>query len=226
MYIYILKNTANDKQYVGQSVNYPLHPTYGRVIRHLGLNAPRCRAIHNAIKKHGASVFEVEILHYPYCNQITLNSLEQAFIKNLNTLTPNGYNLKSGGSQNGKHSEESKQLMSENSKGKPGHNKGKKLSAEYRRNISKNHGMRGRDPWNKGKKGVYSKETIAKMSAARKGKTSWNKGKSWSKEMKRKLSENNGMKGKKHTSETKSKMSASHKKRNRSKSNPNQLTLF
>lgn len=85
---------------------------------------------------------------------------------------------------------------------------GMKHSEEARRNISIGH--LGQKSWNKGKSGIYSKETLLKMSLSRKGKPAWNKGKKLSKEHAEKARVANL--GKKHSEETKKKMSETQKK--------------
>jgi len=64
---------------------------------------------------------------------------------------------------------------------------------------------RGHIPWNKGKKGICSKETLLKMSKSHKGRVSGKKGISCSEKTKILLSI--AHKGKKHTEETKRKIS-------------------
>ncbi len=75
--------------------------------------------------------------------------------------------------------------------------------------------MYGKDPWNKGKKGIYSKETIEKIRNSLKGNTR-RLGKKHSKETRQKISDASKgrvpwIKGKKHSKETIQKLSISHK---------------
>jgi len=93
-----------------------------------------------------------------------------------------------------KHTEETKQKISENRKGIDAWNKGKtgcysekvirQMSIRNKKeNLSKEQLKRrseqskGRTPWNKGKSGIYSEETLKKMSENSKGQVAWNKGK-------------------------------------------------
>lgn len=69
----------------------------------------RCLALHSAINKYGSEKFKVEQIDIA-CNQFEADYKEAMWIKQLNTLSPNGYNLKDGGSH-GKHSEEVKLKM-------------------------------------------------------------------------------------------------------------------
>ena len=89
MYIYKTTNTINGKLYIGQ------HKTnFNRTGRYIGSGT----LLTKAIKKYGKANFTCEILCYAD-NIDTLNTLEIFWIKELNTLSPNGYNLSPGGNQ-------------------------------------------------------------------------------------------------------------------------------
>lgn len=105
MRIYLIVNNINGKMYVGQTTQ----SLEARWKQHQ--LEPRCTAIHNAIKKYGPHSFDMfEIATAESISQ--LNELEEALISDLKTLSPNGYNLRSGG-LNKKHSEISKAKMCE-----------------------------------------------------------------------------------------------------------------
>ena len=74
-------------------------------------------------------------------------------------------------------------------------NKGKKPNQETLKKLSKS--LKGRKVWNKGKTNIYSEETRKKMSEASKGRIPWNKGKKgvYSEETLKKLSKS--LKGRK-----------------------------
>jgi group I intron endonuclease len=55
-----------------------------------------CRQLNNAINKYGSENFTIEVIKE--CNINELNYYEEHYIKLYNTLSPNGYNLTSGGS--------------------------------------------------------------------------------------------------------------------------------
>jgi group I intron endonuclease len=55
-----------------------------------------CRLLNNAISKYGSNCFTIEIIKE--CNINDLNYYEEHYITLYNTLSPNGYNLTSGGS--------------------------------------------------------------------------------------------------------------------------------
>lgn len=82
-----------------------------------------------AIKKYGIENFTKEIICE--CNDDDLNQTEIDYIKMYNCLEPNGYNIRTGGS-NGKHSDLSKQRMRELKLGPLNHNYGKPRSDHFK----------------------------------------------------------------------------------------------
>ena len=113
MYLYVLTNKVNGKQYVGQSINHPQGRS-GRVLRHFNLENDTI--ISRAIIKYGKCNFSVEVMHYPNWNQEQLNKGEQELISERNAVVPNGYNCTHGG-KNGSPSEATKRKISEKLKG-------------------------------------------------------------------------------------------------------------
>ena len=162
--IYILTNNVNGKQYVGMDSEMP-----NRANQHLRGDTKKCRVIHAAIKKYGCENFDVEFIRYPGISRKALYAVEQWKISQLNTKSPNGYNLTDGGEgpSGFKHTDESRRKMSEA-------HMGKKLSADTRKKMSE--ARKVKPPWNKGKTGVYTDEQIKKMKDAHKGQVAWNKG--------------------------------------------------
>lgn len=105
MQIYLITNTINGKQYVGQTVR----TLKSRWSSHR--HSEKCVALHRAIKKYGAEAFDLAVLET--CSTIEqMNEAEHSWIEKLNTRVPNGYNIREGGG-NGIHSEESKAKMRE-----------------------------------------------------------------------------------------------------------------
>lgn len=106
MIIYLIKNTANGKCYIGQT----LRPFKIRKSEHLNAAANISRTkhpspLHSAINEFGSGKFVWEILEE--CNSSThLNEREKFYIKLLNTQIPNGYNQTSGGYIDGSMSED------------------------------------------------------------------------------------------------------------------------
>ena len=90
--IYILTNRINGKQYVGRDSQLGQ-----RARKHLSLKTQECPLIHNAIKKHGAAAFDVQLRPYPGISHEALNAIEKWHIAKLGTQKPNGYNVTEGG---------------------------------------------------------------------------------------------------------------------------------
>ena len=179
MYIYILKNRLNNKWYIGQSVNPPTNSS-GRIYKHLNGLSPSCTAIHNAIQKYGKDTFSAEVISYPGVSQPAINAIEKWYIQKYKTISPHGYNLRDGGDSGGIPCPESRKKMSEVRK--------------------------GTRPWNKGK--TYN---LSEESAARKRK-SYTQNREITQDFREKMSavtagEKNGFYGKKHSEESKKKMS-------------------
>ena len=109
-YIYILTSPSG-KSYIGQTTR----PIEKRFQIHQQKSS-NCVAIYRAIQKYGWDNFKKD---WYECPDEDLNFDEELLVREMGTLAPRGYNLKEGGGSNGKHSEESKQKMSESHTGKP-----------------------------------------------------------------------------------------------------------
>lgn len=146
---------------------------------------------YDAWRKYGKENFKWEVLRE--CDSVEEASLlEEHYIKEINTISPNGYNLLEGkiippNMKGISKSEEHKKKISEA-------NKGKSKSEETKKKISD--ALKGNLPWNKGKntgqipwnKGInHSEETKQKIGEANKRKTPWNKGVPRSEETKQKI---------------------------------------
>lgn len=95
-FIYIIKNTINNKVYVGQTIQL----VEDRFKQHLKcLKSNSVQLISKAIKKYGKSNFYVEILEE--CLIDDLNIKEEYYIKKYNSFGK-GYNLCAGGNQSRK----------------------------------------------------------------------------------------------------------------------------
>lgn len=88
--IYLITNLINGKPYVGLSENIPV-----RWSKHYRNKKTGCKALSNAFNKYGVDNFNFKIIHQ--CSKTRLKELEKFYIKKLNSLYPNGYNLTKGG---------------------------------------------------------------------------------------------------------------------------------
>ena len=118
--IYKITNSVNGKMYVGQTVaeilNHNAYRPFGmhkRFKQHVceanRKNKYECTYLNNAIRKYGADAFTVELIET--CLFENADERETYYIINLNTIYPNGYNLKIGG-KTFRHSDESKKRLS------------------------------------------------------------------------------------------------------------------
>ncbi len=97
-YIYIIKNSVNNKVYIGQTIQ----PVEVRFKQHLKcLKSNRKQAISRAIKKYGKDKFFYEILEK--CTIENLNEKEEYYINKYSSFSK-GYNLNKGGTQSRKPS--------------------------------------------------------------------------------------------------------------------------
>jgi group I intron endonuclease len=221
-YVYITTNLIDGKQYVGDHFTNRLEDGY------LGSGV----YFNNAIKKYGKENFVKTILEMCDSSKDAFY-LQEKYILQYNTLSPNGYNIspKGGHGVSGcyseetkkklgkiwkgrKHSQETKNKISKKLKGRIYSEEaiinmrngaiGKKLSEETKQKMSESH--KGKL---KGRK--LTEETKQKMSISRKGRISPMKGKHMSEDAKRKLSEKH--KGKKLSPATKEKISKNNGRR-------------
>jgi len=109
--VYYIRNKINGKTYIGQGQD---------VKKRMFLYHANSKALLNAFKSYGEENFEREVIEY--CSIEELDALETYYIKEWNTLVPNGYNISQGGNapMRGRyHSKKSKKKISDNS---PDHN--------------------------------------------------------------------------------------------------------
>jgi len=158
MYIYVITNKINGKQYVGQTI-VDVQKRWKRHCWTCTIKNPRM-PIAYAIRKYGKANFRVEQVQV-CSSQAELDLAEIDWCNRLNTMSPNGYNLKAGNGR-GTFSIETRRKISLA-------NKGKKVSEETRKKLSVSH------------KGI-------KLSQAAKDKLSeFNKGKKLSEEHKKSI---------------------------------------
>ena len=111
--IYKITNCINQKLYVGLTIN----DAETRFKKHISMiYSNGCSALYEAFKKYGVENFIVETICFS-SNKKELMSLEKHYISELNTVSPNGYNLTSGG-ENCKVTDETKKKISKALKGR------------------------------------------------------------------------------------------------------------
>jgi group I intron endonuclease len=162
LFVYLIRNNANGKVYVGKTVREDLHGYFQHNVRNAMQGRRDKNYLYSAIRKHGPDAFEVT----PLCRASTedlLLAIECFYIKHYQSNhIGRGYNLTRGGDgvSGMKQSEYAKQRNREV-------HTGRKASLETRALLSQR--MMG--------------------NTRRAGKTAWNKRRPWSNEMKRKMSE-------------------------------------
>lgn len=105
--IYLMTNILTKKVYVGQTVTHRKNKGKYRPFGYLGrfndhiseaicnTKKKQCAYLNNSIRKDGKDAFTVELLKT--CSLEELDSWEIYYIKEHNSLYPNGYNLTPGG---------------------------------------------------------------------------------------------------------------------------------
>lgn len=188
--IYCIKNKLNNKCYIGQSNNIKR-----RWRRHLTTIKHKKLPIYLALDKYGIDNFEFTILEE--CKTEELNDKEGYWINLFNTMSPNGYNLTSGGGSGGTRSKDTRMKISIALTGENNPMYGKEFSTQHKERLSKS--LKGR---------IVSEETKSKMSNAQRGENNYWFGKTVPDKTKRKISEStsgdkNGFYGKHHSEESK-----------------------
>lgn len=111
--IYKITNCINQKSYIGLTIN----DAETRFKKHKSMiYSNGCSALYEAFKKYGVENFIIETICFS-SNKKELMNLEKHYISELNTLSPNGYNLTSGG-ENCKVTDETKKKISKSLKGR------------------------------------------------------------------------------------------------------------
>jgi group I intron endonuclease len=186
MLVYCIKNRINDKIYVGVT-SKTLKRRFSWHIRDCRVGKPK--KLYDAMRELGEENFYIEFL--AESDKSSIKQIEEYYI-NLYDSYENGYNGSklSGGIH--EHSEESIKKMSEKAKGRV-------ISEEVRKKISES------------SKTTWSKKTAEELKEFGDKMSSINKGRVRSPELNRKHSET--MRGRKHSEQTKLKMSESRKGR-------------
>lgn len=171
MFIYKITNIINNKIYVGMTNEKDINT---RLLKHIKRSKyNENRPLYTAFKKYGIENFKIEELEK--CNSLKeLSEKEIFWIKELNSLLPNGYNVSIGGEggdtyTNNPNRENIIKKISQKLSGENNPFFGKKHSEESIEKMKKSHkGMLSGD-----KNGMFnkkhSKESIEKMKQNRSG---------------------------------------------------------
>jgi group I intron endonuclease len=111
--IYIITNKIDNNKYIGQTTT-SLNERFKHHVKNAKHKIVRCRLIENAISEYGDENFSIEALIT--CDVSLLDFYENKFINEYNTLSPNGYNLRTGGLKNNRFCTESLTLIGKSSK--------------------------------------------------------------------------------------------------------------
>lgn len=96
--IYCFTNLINNKKYVGQTINSNDNRYNNHKSSYQNENSNEYNSmLHRAFRKYGFENFSYEILVDNIEDIELLNKLEIYYIKKLNSLIPNGYNVEEGG---------------------------------------------------------------------------------------------------------------------------------
>lgn len=165
MIIYKASNKINGKIYIGQTCK----SLDERFSNHL---TNKKSLIGKALNKYGIESFEISVIDSALTRE-ELYEKEKFWIKELNSLTPNGYNLTKGGDGVIGYifSEEVKKKISVRTK------EVMSKFSEEKRNLLRM--RKGIPSWNKGLEDCFSQEALIRMSESHKGQTSGNKGKKY-----------------------------------------------
>ncbi len=199
-FIYIITNTINGKQYVGQTRWSLRHRYAGHVA---DSKKKGSSPIHRAIRKYGQASFTIAPLLIVRSERAVewLNLFEPLFIQRMQTLKPYGYNLHLGGDARSVHAE----TRAKSSAARKGKKNAAPRSEEYRAKVRLKHTGAKRSP-----------EACARMSAAQQRIKLQRKGKKFaghphSEETRKLLSERG--KGRIVSPETRAKLSVANKGR-------------
>lgn len=170
MQVYWVRNTINDKAYIGQTST----PLERRWYMHTW-DGNSNSLLHRAILKHGKESFKIETIHLCESKE-EMDFVEIFYISFLSSKSPNGYNLTDGGegTLGVPCSEEKKKKIGLANKGKPTVNNfkagsenpmfGKHLSEEHKALLRKANTGHKRSYGNKNALGhVVSEEAKKKM---------------------------------------------------------------
>jgi len=125
---YIYKATSpSGKCYIGQTTDSIKNRWRDHGYDAFDCKKDHCKLLNKAIRKYGLHAFSLECVDT--CTHDELDTKEQFYIKSFNTMKPDGYNIKEGGSSS-KHTNETKDKIKQTLQGR-------KKSVTMRENLSK-----------------------------------------------------------------------------------------
>lgn len=162
-WIYQIKNIVNDKVYIGQTSQ---HNVAARWMNHIkSINSGMDSYLIRAFKCHGLENFAFSVIA-----EVPDDHLDEAeidAISNNKSLSPNGYNIREGGSR-GKHSQESIEKIRESHIGKTHTDETKEKLRHL--NLGKKHTQESKDKTRQAMSGKPKPlEAIEKSAKARTG---------------------------------------------------------
>lgn len=98
--IYIIKNSCNDKVYIGQTTT-TMENRFKRHINSAKNNFEPSMILYNAMRKYGFDNFYIDLLE-DNIDDAYLNDRERYWIHEYNSIRPNGYNIRDGGEDCGR----------------------------------------------------------------------------------------------------------------------------
>ena len=98
--IYLVTNKINNKKYVGLTIQTLKRRWKYHIEQANRNNIKSEKSLHNAIRKYGEDIFQIQKIDFGTTKR-DLENKERKWIKKLNTLIPNGYNISAGGVSGG-----------------------------------------------------------------------------------------------------------------------------
>jgi group I intron endonuclease len=98
--IYLITNTKNDKKYIGLTIQTLKRRWKYHIEQANGNHIKSEESLHNAIRKYGKDIFHIQKVDIGTTKK-DLENKERKWIKKMNTLIPNGYNISTGGVSGG-----------------------------------------------------------------------------------------------------------------------------
>lgn len=162
-FIVYISTAPNGKSYIGQTITTLQKRRQGHLhdARNGRGGKPECRAFNAALRKYGSASFQWKVLCRAN-NMEELNAREEEYIARYNTLSPNGYNLTTGGG-NAIPSDETRERIG-------AAHRGKKPGAKACKNMSEAAKRRWANPAEHKKCAAMTKAAMANSEVRKKQK--------------------------------------------------------